>query len=206
MRETSRGIIAFVADGLGGHERGDEASRLACLKACSSLEKTITRPGSATLAMRKAFIAAHRAVQKIPSAHRRSPASTLVGGFFSLTDRQFYGASIGDSLAFLFRDGRVSSLFRAQVEGDAIVHALGLDVGDAHGSAIDVIDPIRLQPGDRILLASDGLAVLSDNWITEALAGPNAREAADNITRRLIDMQQVHQDNVTLVVVSIADR
>jgi len=69
-----------------------------------------------------------------------------------------------------------------------------------------VLEPIRLHPGDRVLLASDGLAVLSDNWIAEALAAPNAREAADNMTRRLIDMQQEHQDNVTLVVVSIADR
>lgn len=204
VRESNRGLIMLVADGLGGHERGDEASRVACLAAYEAFEKAFVKPCSARSALRKTFVAAHKAVQKIPSAHRRSPASTLVGGFLSPADRQFYGASIGDSLAFLFRDGRVSRLFRPQVEGDAIIHALGLDVGDSNGSAIDLLEPINLQPDDRLLLASDGISELSDDQIDMALTLPSARAAADRMARLLIDMRQEHQDNVTLVVVKVA--
>lgn len=203
VRESLRGLIVLVADGLGGHERGDEASRVACFAAYEAFEKAIVKPGSVSSAVRKAFVAAHKAVQKIPSAHRRSPASTLVGGFFSPADRQFYGASVGDSPAILFRDGRGSLLFRPQVEGGAIVHALGLNIGDAHGSAIDMLEPLTLQPSDRLLLASDGILRLSDDQIDMALTLPSAREGAERMARLLIGKRQAHQDNVTLVVVKV---
>ncbi len=203
VRDTLKGLLVLVADGLGGHERGDEASRIACLTAFQAIEKALLKPGSISSALRKAFVLAHKAVQQIPAPHRRSPASTLVGGFFSTETQEFHGASIGDSLVILFREGQVSWLFRPQVEGDVIIHALGVDIGDARGSAVELLDPMKLQPGDKLLFASDGIEALWEEQILTSLALPSAKESAERIARVLISMQREHQDNATVVVVQV---
>ena len=205
VRDTSKGLIALVADGLGGHERGDEAGRIGCLAAYQSLEKALSMPGPATgLMVRKAFAAAHKAVQKIPAPHRYSPASTLVGGIFCGTTRRFHCASVGDSLAFLFRDNEVQKLFRPQAVGDTIIYTLGLDLGTPPGASVDVLAPLELQPGDRILLASDGIERrLWEGQLFESLKLGTARQSTERMARLLIGKRAGNQDNATIVVVRI---
>jgi protein phosphatase len=105
---TPMDLIA-MADGLGGHRAGDEASRIACQTAATALEAALEGGESdPRIALRAAFVAADRAVRGLRSATGRRPGSTLVGGLFDEGRRKFHAASLGDSNAFLMRDAAVT--------------------------------------------------------------------------------------------------
>jgi serine/threonine protein kinase len=82
--------------------------------------------------------------------------TTLAAG--AIAGRRFYGVTLGDSPAFLFRDGRsrpLSSLHNSPHPGEdhVLTDALGL-----HEEAHPYFFELDLQPGDRLLLCTDGVA------------------------------------------------
>lgn len=202
VRQIRDGLIVLVADGLGGHEQGDEASRVGCMAACKSLENAQLRSRGWNSLLRKAFLSAHKAVQKIPAPHRLSPAATLVGGVISTDEGKFYCANVGDSGAWLVRDGQGRRLLEPQRDDGGVVQALGLNI-DPRGSAIDITDPVVLRPGDSILLASDGIETLDPANLAELLAGKSAQGGCEALVQMLLARKAPHQDNCTLIVVGV---
>lgn len=204
-RCTDRGWIVLVADGLGGHAHGDEASRTAAGTALAAIEAADA--GDAVLPvplLRKAFVAAHRALRKIPAGVRYPPASTLVGGYFYEQGAVARLANVGDSLAYLLRDGQLERLFVPQGRGNWVQYCLGDDIGGADGAAIKVLDPpLDLRPGDRFLLASDGIDPLGDETLKIALSHPTARGICERLLRELIDGSVDEQDNATMVAITV---
>jgi serine/threonine protein phosphatase PrpC len=201
----ARYTIALVADGLGGHHAGDEASRVAintvATHIASSLRKLDRDPNDI---LRKAFMLGHEAVLSYqpPDSGRGQldPATTMVGGVFFLDQRLFYAANAGDSLSFLLRDKILRRIFSPHGSDDGIGCALGFEIGH-QGSRISLLDfPLELRPGDRILLASDGLAGLSEEILARHLSADTARQACEGLLREISDHLEPNQDNVTLVV------
>jgi protein phosphatase len=201
---TPMDLIA-MADGLGGHRAGDEASRIACQTAATALEAALEGGESdPRIALRAAFVAADRAVRKLRSATGRRPGSTLVGGLFDEGRRQFHAANLGDSHAFLVRDGKIQWIFRTQGDRGRVDFALGVDIGNDQGSGVDVLDrPLELRYGDRILLCSDGIDVFDIEEIKACLLLPTAREACEALVSLVIAKQVPDQDNCTFVVVQV---
>jgi PPM family protein phosphatase len=126
---------------------------------------------------------------------------------------------VGDSRIYLARDGRVERLTddHSWVEEQVRAGMLDRRVAERHpwrnvvtralsGSAEPEVDyrVLRLSPGDRLLLSSDGLhGVIGEARVADAL--DHADEDLDGLCRQLVDEANAAggPDNVTLVVLAI---
>jgi protein phosphatase len=121
---------------------------------------------------------------------------------------------VGDSRAFYLHKGRLRQLTRDQTTGEYMVDAgawteeqarnapLASNLASALGSEelTPVIGLVDLQPGDTLMLCTDGLSKLvADERIVELLAGAATAEAA---CRALVDaaLAAGGTDNITAVV------
>jgi protein phosphatase len=80
------------------------------------------------------------------------------------------------------------------------------------GDEIDLIDisrqPLVLEAGDYVVLASDGIATLDESEITriiQAYADDGAAAVARAIIRSIESLREPHQDNATVLVVRAVD-
>jgi protein phosphatase len=133
--------------------------------------------------------------------------------------------SVGDSPMFLIRRGEVFLLnedHSLAPEIDKLAAAGKMSWEDAQadprrhflrsaltGSDLDLVDRSRLalEPGDVVLIASDGIQTLSRHNILEvveanAAGGPDA--IADALLAAVDAAGDIYQDNTTVVVVSLA--
>ncbi|UGS36553.1 PP2C family protein-serine/threonine phosphatase [Capillimicrobium parvum] len=206
-----------VADGVGGHAAGEVASRavidaLAHLEKCrlqaplpDALEAAVARGNDAI-----AFIAECR-----PPASGMSTTLTAVA-----LEADYTVANIGDSRAYLYRDGRLVALTRDDSYVQALVDAghLTAEAARAHPqrnvvlAALDgaaerrpTISRHAARPGDRLLLCSDGLTdVVSEDEVRAALEIAARDRCADRLIALARDAGG--RDDLTVVVADVAAR
>jgi protein phosphatase len=220
--ETGYGLI--VADGMGGMAAGEAASRMAItflIELALATPDWILAPDEALMAEVTARAAGRfRDVnQAIVEQARHDPrlrgmGSTLTMAMSLGTDLLI--AHIGDSPAYLFRQGELHKLTRdhtlAQEMADSaqiparefashryrhvLTHALGMQ---GAGDEPD-IRRLRLADGDRLLLCTDGLTAMAD----DATIGAELRRQASSgeACRALVELalDRGGGDNVTVVV------
>jgi PPM family protein phosphatase len=207
--------VFAVADGMGGHLAGEIASAKA-LEPIEALDgKVYPDATDAVTALRDAVVQANATVSKMAQDEPlyRGMGTTLTA--VMVEGRRLHIAHVGDSRAYLLRDGHFSQLTDDHTlvqhlidEGqitpeEAATHPQRSIITRAIGVARDVdVDSMTLdlQPGDQILLCSDGLTgVVSDRAIGEALTS-HADE--DAIIRGLIDQANEGggPDNITVVL------
>lgn len=210
------GDSAFaVADGMGGHLAGEVASAMA-LEPLTSLDgRVYSDSNEALTALRDAVATANdRIVDKAHDAPSyRGMGTTLTA--VMVEGRRAHIAHVGDSRAYLLRDGVFSQLTtdhtlvqRLIDEGrltseEAAHHPQRSVITRAIGVEDDVdVDAmtLELQAGDRILLCSDGL---SGPVTDEAIAKILSQDDLDRIPDDLIDAANDAggPDNVTAVVI-----
>lgn len=199
-----------VADGMGGHERGDEASRL-----IASRLEALTPPDSAPTFLRAVEGAVLACDQEVAAWPEGTSGSTVVallafGGHFALL-------WAGDSRAYRLREGRLERLTvdhslvqelvaAGELTPEAARHhpyrnRITRAVGVGHGLELDRLQG-ELAAGDLFLLCSDGLTgELRDDEIASLLAADAPDAAADRLIARALESGG--QDNVTLVLVGI---
>jgi PPM family protein phosphatase len=216
---SSQGILLLVCDGMGGAAAGDLAARIAA----DSIKHQLV--GAAPPAaehpdqsLQSAVQGANGAILAEARAHPEARGmGTTCTAAVVLPERLFV-AQVGDSRAYLSRDGSLQLLTRDQTVADRLaeigairsedvstsVHRSTLLQAVGTQSTIEpIVSEIPLQRGDRILLCSDGLhGAVSDDHIAEIL-----RAAVDinKCARALIGaaLAAGGPDNVTVVV---ADR
>lgn len=214
-----------VADGMGGHLGGELASHMAV----EVLEKEMTtrlrpaadqpRPASVAEAMREATTLASRAIYDSAQAN---PERTGMGT--TLTGLCFHGGSlslchVGDSRAYLVRDGRARQLtedhswIQEQVRagllspGDAIASRFRNIITRSVGFEPTVMPDLFTMPveaGDCYLICSDGLSnYFSVDEIGRVLAAQFYGEAG----RALVEIanERGGDDNITCVIVYVAN-
>jgi serine/threonine protein phosphatase PrpC len=217
------GLVA-VADGMGGHQAGEVASATAL----EALRAAVASGES----LREAIEGANEAVLEKSESDRElhGMGTTLTAGMLG-TDGSLTIGHVGDSRAYLIRDGELRqitddhSLVEELVRGgeltpeqaevhpqrSIITRALGID------RQVDVdVYPIELQPGDRILLCSDGLTtMLRPDEITNILGreqdpqraaqllvdAANAAGGEDNITAVIVEAVEAPEDDAPAVPV-----
>jgi protein phosphatase len=221
--DDALGLYA-VADGMGGHAAGEIASQLAIESLRESVQgteppRTVRDAGEARERLEEAVAAANRRICESMAVHdeRRGMGTTMVA-LITLEDRAVI-AHVGDSRAYLLRDGRLRLLtsdhswVNEQVrmglisQQDAQRHPMRNVVTRALGSRGDVKPELteeKIVPGDAILLCSDGLnAMLTDEAIRDTLRPfPGDPEAA---CRALVEAanRSGGEDNTTVIVVSV---
>ncbi|MEM7414231.1 MAG: protein phosphatase 2C domain-containing protein [Gemmatimonadota bacterium] len=113
--------VAVVADGMGGHPGGDVASQVAAATAADRLRaaSAAIEPGARyfdamTIEVERAVIAAHAAIRQrgTEEPHLDGMGTTLTGFVADAVTRQWVIGHVGDSRAYLYRDGRLFQLTR----------------------------------------------------------------------------------------------
>lgn len=217
---SSQGILLLVCDGMGGAAAGDLAARIAA----ESIKQQLVNAGPALArhpdeSLKDAVWGANGAVLAEAKAHPEARGmGTTCTAAIVLPDRLCV-AQVGDSRAYLSRDGHLQLLTRDQTMADRLVELGALRSEDVstyvHRNVLlqavgtqSTIEPImtevRLRRGDRLLLCSDGLhGSIADDEIAEILSGTaDMNECA----RALIEaaLAAGGPDNVTVVVADCA--
>ena len=217
-------VVAVLADGMGGHAGGALASRMACesfLKAYTGCEG-----GANTERLVEALAAANEAIAKTVDANPMlaGMGSTLVGVTFGADGIEW--VSVGDSPLLLYRRGEIALLnedHSLAPELDRLAAAGTISEDEARrdprrhmlrsavtGDDIDLVDvsqrPLKVEPGDYIILASDGLQTLEPaeiERIVAAYADDGATAVANALIRAVEALKDPHQDNATVVAVRL---
>ena len=183
--ETARGVLAIVADGMGGHAAGEVASAIAA--------DTIRRlyyeiEGSPDAVLKAAFAAANEAICR---RSRADPACAGMGTtctVLALRDDAAFLAHIGDSRAYLLREGRLrqisedhslvaqlmrdGALTREQAAKSPQRHVILRALGTEPAAEPAVWSQgLPLRPGDVFVLCSDGLTDLVDDCMIGDIVG-----------------------------------
>lgn len=196
-----RGRWCFaVADGLGGHAGGEVASAIA-VEELAALERA-EPPGSPEEVSEALRSAVRRASRAVFEAARRDPGLQGMGTTLTAAGRcgnSLCVAHVGDSRAYLLRAGRLVQLTSDHAVGPyTLTRVVGLDPD----VEVDTPEPVALEPGDRLLLCTDGLtAVLDGAPLAAALAGGSAQQAADALVR--LALEGGGPDNVAVVVLAV---
>ncbi|HET9015948.1 MAG TPA: Stp1/IreP family PP2C-type Ser/Thr phosphatase [Thermomicrobiaceae bacterium] len=212
------GVLLAVADGMGGYQRGEVASRLA-IDTLQELfyQSPIPRTETPTR-LKQAFRQANDRIFEDGSASGEANmmGTTLVAAVIRGHDLTI--ANVGDSRAYLVRANRLTqisqdhSLVAEQVAAgtmteqearesqhrNIITRALG------HRQRVDVdVFEIRLLPDDRLILSSDGLHDYLDEgeMVAVSMQVPPEKAAQELVTRAL---QHESNDNVSAVVAWMA--
>jgi protein phosphatase/serine/threonine-protein phosphatase Stp1 len=204
-----------VADGAGGHQAGDVASRIIA----HALETVPVGLGAARLLaeVRLRIADAHRQMQS--EAARRGPDASLVSTIVALLARDDYYACLwaGDSRIYLWRgrplrqlthdhsvvqeliDSGAISLAEApnHPQRNIITRAIG---GADETAALDKVSD-RLRRGDRFLLCSDGLFKTVPEGDLAGLMEEGGEALAGRLVAAALDRQA--DDNVTAVAVDL---
>lgn len=198
-----------VADGMGGHMAGDVASRLA-LEALAG--KGVLGADDLADAIREANQHVHNEATARPEL--RGMGTTITALVAGPKDVEI--AHVGDSRAYLLRGGSLKRLTTDHTVVERMVREGRIDPEEADhhpqrsyleralGVEPDVdVDSyhISIEPGDRILLCTDGLTtMLTEDSIREILEGESA---ADDASKRLVGaaVDAGGSDNVTVVVI-----
>jgi serine/threonine protein phosphatase PrpC len=215
LAETERGLWV-VADGMGGHDAGEVASAmvtdaLRCLPMAPDVDAFTDNAVEAIRSVNGELIDLAR------SSERKQTIGTTVVGI-AIADDSFRCFWMGDSRAYLLRDGEISrlshdhSLVQNLVDAGMIkpeeaethenANLITRAVGVAETAEVDVVSG-DARPGDLFLLASDGLTrVVPDDEIAAELQGSALAQAADNLIETVL--ARGAPDNVSLIAVKVA--
>jgi protein phosphatase len=219
--------IAVVADGLGGHEAGERASHLVIRTLGSALAPILSgalsglvraeTPRSLARALADALREANRAVFARANSEPSCRGMGATVATVIVWDGEAVIGHLGDCRVYHFRAGAMAQVTRDQTlvnrmvelgqltEEQALTHPARYEVVQAIGGYPDIEPasyPLRLQCGDWLIAACDGLHAhveLADLEKIVAGAAPSAATVAD----QLVDLanERGGSDNCTVVAI-----
>ncbi|MBW4613544.1 MAG: Stp1/IreP family PP2C-type Ser/Thr phosphatase [Desmonostoc vinosum HA7617-LM4] len=214
------GRFFIVADGMGGHAGGEEASRIATREIQGYLETNWQSAKSSPELLEQALWEANQAILQDQQNHpeRADMGTTVVAVLFRASE-QPWCAHVGDSRLYRFRKSQLEQLTedhtwvaRAIKIGDITQdearihpfrHVLSRCLGREDLNQIDV-QQLDVKAGDRLLLCSDGLTEeLVDQKIAASLQDSPAVD--DKVALSLIEAakEEGGHDNITVVLVEL---
>ena len=210
-----RGVLLAVSDGMGGAQAGEVASAL--------VVETLTRamkdapPASRRDAlMEQAIQKAHRAVWDTAKREAKKMGATLTAAFVHAG--QAFIAEVGDSRAYLIRNGKMCQLTHDQsmvqmlvdtgiIEPDQAEHSpIRNVILQAMGNQPNVkvaMAKLELRDRDCLVLCSDGLTgLVHDDEIKDVVLASGRPEVA---AKQLVDLanERGGKDNITVVVAGV---
>jgi serine/threonine protein phosphatase PrpC len=210
------GLFA-LADGMGGHPEGEVASQLAL----QTLSAMFQRDAKPTLAdplrfLQESIIAGHH--QLLRYANQRAlidtPRTTIVACL--LQGNAAYWAHCGDSRLYMVRGEKLIARTRDHSYSElqhTISHVVPMGdrfnrnvlftcLGSPGKPVVDTVGPMLMQPGDRMLLCSDGLwGTVADTVITDMLSRNAISDAVPELVEQALRNGGAKSDNVSVLAV-----
>lgn len=206
--------VWFVFDGMGGHENGALASQTAV----SAFEPFEVPPDfdSAVTAVADRIHKVNEVLTQVAQQQNISRMGTTAVGL-TLRDRRFAAIWVGDSRAYISRQGGLFQLTvdhthvqdlldqglltPADAEGHPMGHVLTRALGVEPEVQVDIVQD-EAEPGDRFLLCSDGLSgPVSEDEIRQLMILPDLQDTVDELIARA--HANGAPDNVTAIVIEI---
>lgn len=217
------GVLAILADGMGGMARGREAARIAV----DTTRQEYARKDGATnvsTALLEAIRKANLAVYKLAEEQSgKYPVGTTIVAAV-IHGRDLFWVAVGDSRVYFCRKGNIRQLstdqnygryllervakgelsqgeYDAAADKSALTYFLGLpslpEIGWGHER--------ELSPGDCIILCSDGVyKTLVDDALASAVCGQeDPQVTAESIINDVIARGNPYQDNATVVIMRL---
>jgi serine/threonine protein phosphatase PrpC len=224
--DARRPVLAVLADGMGGHVAGEQASQVAIAR---YLETFSTAQGSIAQLLEHSLIASNDGIE---SEIRKNPmlngmGCTLVAAY--LDEDGLRWVSVGDSSLLLYRrstlirlneDHSIGALLDKQAQANQISfedarndprrRILRSALVGAEIAAKDLcLEPHPLYHGDWVILASDGLETLRGDEVATIVGRRGEFGEPASVVKELLDAikrKAVHnQDNVSIVVIKIVN-
>jgi serine/threonine protein phosphatase PrpC len=210
------GLFA-LADGMGGHPEGEVASQLAL----QTLAARFQHDAKPTLAdplrfLHDAILSGHHQLLRYATekALIDTPRTTIVACV--LQGNTAYWAHCGDSRLYLLRGNKLVARTRDHSYSELqdtlsqVVpmaerfnrNVLFTCLGSPGKPVVDTAGPLLLQPGDRVLLCSDGLwGSLSDAVIVSEFSRRPVAEAVPELVEQALRAGGAKSDNVTVLAI-----
>jgi protein phosphatase len=219
-------LLAVLADGVGGHQAGEVAARIAVDTIQAFVAEAHPAPNPQT-ALENAILAANQAIldDVARNQERKGMGTTCVCAL--IIGRTLYAAHLGDSRLYLLRGRKLVPLTKDHTLLEELQHLVGRNPDKANRShpmahvlsrylgsprPIQVDRKIAgfenkngtlsLRSGDIVLLCSDGITdLVSDEEIGKILTSCQGRKRAQNLVYRALE--NGGHDNASAIVLQI---
>ena len=216
-------ILAIIADGMGGHNAGEKASRMAVDKFCAYIDTNC--PDIFELSERKIFINLQKAMSAINTeVYSQSQLNHLLSGMGTtivaclITETKYYVVNVGDSRMYVLNNSVLNQITkdhslvaelldlgvitpeqaREHPKKNVITRAIGSDSSvECDGFSGE------LNKGDVIILCTDGLTNMVDETEIKNIISENVN--LDNASEKLVKKanESGGKDNISLILVRI---
>ena len=216
-----KGLLAIVADGMGGLSDGERMSQLVVVNMLQGFDEASPTDPSPSILMGLLDRATKEVNNDLGPEKIGKCGSTVVATI--IKDNRLSYISVGDSHIYVWRQGNLIKVnkdhnYAAELDelasrGEISVEeamsdpqraALTSFIGMGELEMVDQnITPFELHPRDRILLMSDGIyGTLGDEKITDLMNNP-IRQSCLLMDNEIRTMDRKNQDNYTCVIVEI---
>ncbi|HBE14838.1 MAG TPA: hypothetical protein DCY72_01125 [Ruminococcaceae bacterium] len=216
-------LVCAVFDGMGGESNGELASKLSAEVASLVYYELVKKSEVNIDEIVTRFVEKSNSavIEMLAANHSKRGGSTFVMTVFY--GGVVYSYSLGDSRIYLYREGNLYRISNDQTlamkkvraniltEEEALTSPdrhkltsfLGFDV-DGEGLLPQIYQPFVLNPGDKLLLCSDGLYdMCPDRQIAELLGNK-----PDEACLELVDtaLEQGGEDNITCILIACSEQ
>ena len=212
---TRRSGLFLLADGMGGHPDGEVAAHLA-LKSMSATYQKVSDSVIEDVGdfLTDAVMAAHRDILRyaLERGMEDTPRTTIVAAF--VQNGMVHWVHCGDSRLYLVRGDEVLARTRDHSyqerhpgSGPLTAHQANRNIlftclGSPTKPILEVMGPVMLQLGDKILLCSDGLwGSLTDEDILLQLRNKPVAQSVPDLVEAALETAGSKSDNVTVIAV-----
>lgn len=209
-----KGLLAIVADGMGGHQAGEVASQMAVEKINQHYYQQTT---SVKQALEEAFYAANEAIYSASLQQSNLTGMGTTGTALVIIGNQIFCGHVGDSRLYRVRKREIQQLTQDHTvvrewvvdglisEEEARHHHLKNIITRSLGTHpavdIDCLGPYQLEIDDIYILCSDGLVdLVSDNEIAKIAA--TSQEAKDCEELIALAKERGGFDNISVITVT----
>lgn len=216
---TRDALLLVLADGMGGHIQGEVAATIA-LQTIGTLFQQHAKPyiKKPDKFLEESLLAAHREIHRYRALNRlpETPRTTIVACVVQHNDA--YWAHCGDSRLYWMRQGQILARTRDHSRIETLIAQGKVDpaernthpernklfncLGAPNMPIIELSRRANLQPGDLLLLCSDGLwSVLPDHVLAQSLHTNTVVRAVPDLLRTATSIAGKTGDNVTALAV-----